>query len=335
MKTDAIYDAISGFDETYVTAADNSDAIRLSFRKNRTRKIKTIGTVFACAVVVMASGWIGSQGWFGKKPPASPNTLVPQESISVSDNQAAGQTQERQTTVGEQSTTAPSNEAESHISKTENHMQTSPTVKQNQQETRSNAPQTKYPALTKTVEKPTDSSKEARSDAPQTSRPFSTKIVEKPTASSAEPTSAEATTVVNPKKSQYKDVVVDYETAKTYFAHPIVPCRRNDFNGYNVLLYNSSGDFNEQGTKCLSVTYLFTNGSIVLNDQDKTGKVTPAGKQYQYQGKTFYVHTPEFNGDQIRIGYFPTGENGIAYQARFNSSSNVNEIMDLILSLEM
>ena len=104
MRTESIYDAISGFDEEYVSASDNSDAIRLSFRKNRARKIKTIGTVCVCAAVVIASGWIGSQGWFGKKPPVGQNTFVPQESISVSDDRTTGQTQDRQTTVEEQLT---------------------------------------------------------------------------------------------------------------------------------------------------------------------------------------------------------------------------------------
>lgn len=104
MRTENIYDAISGFDEEYVFASDNNDAIRLSFRKNRARKIRMIGTVCTCAVVVMVSGWIGSQGWFGKKPPVERNTFVPQESTSVSDDQTIGQTQGRQTTVGKQST---------------------------------------------------------------------------------------------------------------------------------------------------------------------------------------------------------------------------------------
>ena len=151
MKTDAIYDAISGLDETYVSAADNSDAIRLSFRKNRTRKSKTIGTVCACAVVVMASGWIGSQGWFGKKPPASQNTYVPYESTSVSDSQTTEQMQNQQTTVGEQPTAAPPKEAESRIPKTENPTKTVPTATQNRQEATTKPSQTDVHATTKSL----------------------------------------------------------------------------------------------------------------------------------------------------------------------------------------
>lgn len=152
-----------------------------------------------------------------------------------------------------------------------------------------------------------------------------------------DPSSTVATTIVNNEEQQYiyKDVIVGYDTAKMYFKHPIVPCDKNDFTGYSVLLVTPNENNNESGTDCLSLTYLFTNGSIDLHDQDKTGKVTPTAKQYEYHGRTFYVHTAEYNGDQIKIGYYPTGENGIAYQAYFNSRSDINEIMDLILSLEL
>lgn len=148
---------------------------------------------------------------------------------------------------------------------------------------------------------------------------------------------AVATTIANNKEQEYiyKDVIVGYDTAKAYFKHSILPCNRNDFTGYSVLLVIPNENNNESGTDCLSLTYLFTNGSVDLRDQNKTGKVTPTGKQYEYRGRTFYVHTPEFNGDQIRIGYYPTGESGIAYKAHFNSRSDINEIIDLILSLEL
>lgn len=315
MKTENIYDAISGFDEKYVSASDNSDAIRLCFRKNRARKIKMIGTVCACTVVVMASGWIGSQRWLGKKPSVEQNTFVPQESTSVSADQTTGQMQDQQTTVEEQ-TTSPAKETESRVSKTEKQTQATRNDNLNRQEPTSKTPQTNVPP--------------------------STKAGEKTTASLVEFTSVEATTVVDQPKIQYKDVSVDYNTAKAYFGHDIVPCSRNDFigysvnlTGYNIRLVDSDGNNNEQETKCLSLTYLFTKGSIVLYDQGKTGKITPTGNRQEYRGKTFYVHIPEFNGDNIRIGYYPTGTSGIGYQAHFNSGSDVNEIIDLMLSLEM
>ena len=311
MNIENIYDAISCFDEKYVSEADNIDSVRESFQKNRSHKIKTVSAIFVCAAVVIATGWIGSQGWLEEKLDRAKKTTVTQEVTTIADNQLEGRTLIQQTPVEKPSTT-PANEIESRHSGIENDIQISTTINQNQQESRSNATQT-------------------------SSYPFSTKITEKPMTHAVESTSVEASTIANREVPQnaYQDVIVNYETAKAYFMHPIISCKRNDFTGYSVLIYNPSGNISEQGTKCLSVTYLFTNGSVVLKDQDITGKVTPTGKKYEYQGKTFYVHTPEFNGDQIRIGYFPTGESGIAYQAHFNSGTDVNMIMDLLLSLEI
>ena len=156
MRTEAIYDAISGFEEAYVSAAENTDAIRLSFRKHRTRQIQMIGTACACAAVMLAAGWIGSQGWFGKRPPAAPGGFVTgenisvsddlttlhtakeqteaRESTSVSDDPITEQTQNRPTTAKEPSTTEPVKETESRNSKTEkNTAQTVPTGARNRE----------------------------------------------------------------------------------------------------------------------------------------------------------------------------------------------------------
>ncbi|MBQ7100995.1 MAG: hypothetical protein IJN81_05135 [Clostridia bacterium] len=294
MNTNNIYDAISGFDEKYISAADNTDAVSLSFRKHKNHKLKIVETLCACAALIIATGWISSQNWFGKNP------VVTQTGISVSDN--ASKTDPPGTEHSPYQPTA---------SETETHTQAHTTVNPSRQEHSTQAPKT---------------------DAPST-----TNITEKPIAPSAEPSSSVATTIVNNEGQQniYKDVVVGYDTAKAYFGHPIVPCDKSDFTGYNVLLVIPKENNNESETDCLAVMYLFTSGSVDLRDQNKTGKVTPTGKQYEYYGKTFYVHTPEFNGDNIRIGYYPTGENGIAYQAHFNSRADINEIMDLILSLEL
>lgn len=294
MNTNTIYDAISGFDEKYILAADNTDAISLSFRKHKDCKVKTVETLCFCAALLIATGWISSQSWFGKKP------FITQTTFAVMEN--ATETEELRTEQTLYQTTA---------SKTDKHTQTYTTDNSNRQEHNAQTPET---------------------DAPST-----TKISEEPSAPSVEPSSVVATTIVNYEEQQnvYKDVIVGYDTAKTYFNHPIVPCDKNDFVGYSVLLVSPNENNNESETDCLSLTYLFTSGSVDLRDQDKTGKVTPTGKQYEYCDRTFYVHTPEYNGDNIRIGYYPTGENGIAYQAHFNSRSDMNEIMDLILSLEL
>ena len=73
MNTENIYDAVSGVDQQFVSAADDTNAIRLSFKKNRARKTKIIGSVVCCAALVLATGWISSQNWLSKTPSVMPN----------------------------------------------------------------------------------------------------------------------------------------------------------------------------------------------------------------------------------------------------------------------
>ena len=155
MNTSAIYDAISGFEEAYVSAAENTDAIRQSFHKHRTRQIQMIGTVCACAAVMLAAGWIGSQGWFGKRPPVTPGGFVTRESTSVSDDSITEQTQNRPTTAEERST-EPAKETESRKPKTENTTQTVPTSTRNREEAPPKPTQTDSSPTTDTPTNPKD-----------------------------------------------------------------------------------------------------------------------------------------------------------------------------------
>ena len=83
MNNDIIYDAFSGVREEYLSAADNADAIRHSFKRNRARKTKIIGSVVCCAALVLAAGWIGSQNWFQKTPAVLPgNTTIANQPVS-------------------------------------------------------------------------------------------------------------------------------------------------------------------------------------------------------------------------------------------------------------
>ncbi|MBR0537011.1 MAG: hypothetical protein IJK40_02590, partial [Clostridia bacterium] len=77
MNDDVIYDAFSGVDEEYLSAADDTDAIRLSFQRDRTRTVKIIGTVCACVCFVLAAVWTGAQRLPGKTPSALPDETVP------------------------------------------------------------------------------------------------------------------------------------------------------------------------------------------------------------------------------------------------------------------
>ena len=122
MNTENIYDAVSGVDQQFVSAADDTDAIRLSFKKNRARKTKIIGSVVCCAALVLAAGWISSQNRFGKTPSVMPNETSnagshltaptqtePTETQSGNIPPATDSTQsteDRQTTIGEQPSTS-------------------------------------------------------------------------------------------------------------------------------------------------------------------------------------------------------------------------------------
>ena len=179
---------------------------------------------------------------------------------------------------------------------------------------------------------------EPSTQPPQTETPSSSGETDaSPSEPSVEASSEVETTVVSQEEPQtvYRDVLVDHGTAETYFRHPLVPCGRNDFNGYCVLLGSPNGNSDGSETTCLSVTYLFENGSVSLYDQDRTGEIIPSGKASSYDGRTFYVHMPEFNGDPLRVAFFPTGGSGVAYQASFGRGTDAGEIMDLLITLEM
>ena len=87
-----------------IHSASDDAAVRKIFRQHRSHRNKMLSIMCCCIVVAAAAIGFGSQGWFGKKPPVERNTFVQQESTSISDDQTTGQTQDRQTTVGKQST---------------------------------------------------------------------------------------------------------------------------------------------------------------------------------------------------------------------------------------
>lgn len=119
MNIETLYDAVSVIDEKYITQADNIDSVRLSFRKNKKRKIKTIGTVCVCAAVVIAAGLIGLHGRILKESPENSNAYISKESASYTDEKLTEQTQNRQ--ISQEEADAYSKEAENQNSITENH----------------------------------------------------------------------------------------------------------------------------------------------------------------------------------------------------------------------
>ena len=318
--------AIAQADETYICESEHFSELSAEIKKDRkTKRLRIASVGIAAAVCAAVFGAVK----FAPHPPESvtqtdsvnAHTTAPDTTAATAFSGTAPATDgttkkddpSAQTHTQEAGTTAAEPTAEPH---TENvsaeHTQT--------KETGVQPPTTAAPAETKTAE------------TGATSVESSAYTESSPEPSLVPPTAADGTQGGN---TVYQDMAVDYDTARETFGRPILPYAGDGFNGYNILLANKNGDINESGTVCLCVTYLFTNGSVDLRDQAKTGEITPTGNAYEYRGETFYIHTPEFNGDQIRIGYYPTGKSGIAYQAHFNGRADINEIMDLILSLAL
>ncbi len=158
---------------------------------------------------------------------------------------------------------------------------------------------------------------------------------------STEPTTVDDDPVEDPGGSAgavFTSVVVSYSEARDKFAHPIVPCSKGDFLGYKIGIVSKNGDIDSSGSFCLSVTYIFERGSIGLQDQDRlTGSsASTTGEECSYRGRVFYVQPSGSFGDQnVRVGYYPSWDAGIAYEAYFDGDVDVNEIMDLIISVEI
>ena len=251
----------------------------------------------------------------------TPGIHDPSETGDISMLSDPGTTTEEEvgtTSSGERDPTSVK-ETEAPSSTTVNDSQTLPTRNPDRPETQT--PPTETPTTATDHETPT-----APSEVPSSAEP------------SVAPSTVATTTVENPDtpREVYQDVIVDYATAREKFGYPIKSCGRSDFTNYRAVIVCMDGDINASGAYCAWVTYVFTNGSIDLRDQNRMADgITPTGNAYEYQGRTFYVHLPEFNGDRVRVEFFPTGKSGIAYQAFFDRQADVNEIMDLILSIEI
>ena len=135
----------------------------------------------------------------------------------------------------------------------------------------------------------------------------------------------------------YTKLDVGYEDAKEAFGHPIVAAAGDGFLGYQIAIVSQNGDIRSEGARCMNVIYLFENGFIAVRDQSRMpGSSYGSGSgQYEYRGKIFINEAVTSDDMQVQIGYYPDGEEGIAYQAVFDSSADPYEVMDAILSLEM
>ena len=196
------------------------------------------------------------------------------------------------------------------------------------------------PPQTTDADEPEQSTRETPSAEPATAAEETAPTEEDPPAPPAETTTGTPVPGGEPGTANavLTQLAVDYETAKETFAHPIVRCAAADFTGYRIGVVSRQGDSSEPGAVCVSLEYDFADGYIALQDQDRTpGSVaSEQGARTEYRGRVFYVWTYDGGGiyeDRQCVGYFPTGDGGVAYQAFFSPGKDVYEIMDLIISV--
>ena len=132
----------------------------------------------------------------------------------------------------------------------------------------------------------------------------------------------------------FTSLAVSYDEARETFAHPILQCEHDDFLQYKIGIVSPGGDIHSGSAFCLSLEYVFTNGSVYLEDQDRLSgsSASDYGDEYTYSGRTFYVW--EEWGSR-KIGYYPDWDTGIAYMAVFDLGTDIYEIMNRIISVEI
>ena len=132
---------------------------------------------------------------------------------------------------------------------------------------------------------------------------------------------------------------VTYEQAKTVFNHPIKECTASTFCDYIIGIVSQTGNHDgSEKTTCLDITYRFSNGTIIITDQDRMGGgylYAELEQQINYKDRIFMVETNFADEGNVRISYYPTNESGLAYTAIFSSQMDQYEILDLIVSLEI
>lgn len=134
----------------------------------------------------------------------------------------------------------------------------------------------------------------------------------------------------------YREIDVSYSVAKQKFGHQIKECTAPNFVGYSVGVCNQTGkDDGSEETICLDVIYRFSNGRVIIDDQDRIGGLYDGfGEKIEYKGYTFTVDSYADN-EHVSYQCCPTGERGLAYIAEFDKDTDTYEILDLILSLEV
>ena len=165
------------------------------------------------------------------------------------------------------------------------------------------------------------------------------KIIEKYgiTADESEKTGAVSSAKPAVPNAVHTNLSVSYDEAKERFGYPIEECTRSDFLGYKVGIVSQNGKTDSKEAFCLDLTYEFENGLVYIADQDRSaGKIADNGvKQYEYKGRIFVEEQDSGTDGKIYIGYYPTDMGGLGYRAIFDNGTDINEIMDTIISLEL
>lgn len=165
------------------------------------------------------------------------------------------------------------------------------------------------------------------------------KIIEKYgiTADESEKTGAVSSAKPAVPNAVHTNLSVSYDEAKERFGYPIEECTRSDFLGYKVGIVSQNGKTDSKEAFCLDLTYEFENGLVYIADQDRSaGKIADNGvKQYEYKGRIFVEEQDSGTDGKIHIGYYPTDMGGLGYRAIFDKDTDINEIMDTIISLEL
>ncbi len=165
------------------------------------------------------------------------------------------------------------------------------------------------------------------------------KIIEKYgiTADESEKTGAVSSAKPAVPNAVHTNLSVSYEEAKERFGYPIEECTRSDFLGYKVGIVSQNGKTDSKEAFCLDLTYEFENGLVYIADQDRSaGKIADNGvKQYEYKGRIFVEEQDSGTDGKIYIGYYPTDMGGLGYRAIFDKDTDINEIMDTIIALEL
>ena len=327
--------AIAGAEEQYLRESEQFSGIAASFqaqRKRTRRYAAAVGLASVVCIAVFVSLRLASPS-FLTPAPSAPTDLQKPAGFSSGDDftDSKSDTEEGKetvlTTTEQPSVTGRKTESPSSDAVDAPHpTTTNPT----------NVPEPGTAAPVTDALAPTEPS-DSLMTPPKTTAPTqlpTEKPTEKQTEPPTEPSPGGTPGAVYTKRD------VSYSEAREIFGHPIVSYSGGGFLGYQVGVVSRGGDVNSDGAFCLDVNYVFADGIVNLTDQDRlTGSAaSAAGTRYDYRGKTFYVQTPEdygsYGSDQIHVGYYPSWDSGVAYQAVFNADADPEEIMDLILSVE-